>query len=167
MRLNPYGALHENVNATRAAAVTFRPGVTELTASSRMGREFPARHLACDRARFLLGQGGEHAGTTRARARRRKAGKEFAMLEFAAGIMLGGSIGAVIMGALLGQTRKDSSADLADRLEVRPPSPAVHRDARGWRLTPRPAGAATAESAALALLVGTAAMPPSARIRGH
>jgi hypothetical protein len=34
------------------------------------------------------------------------------MIEFAAGIMLGGSLGAVIMGALVGQARESGSRDL-------------------------------------------------------
>ncbi|MGH7894043.1 MAG: hypothetical protein ACREQL_05195 [Candidatus Binatia bacterium] len=48
------------------------------------------------------------------------------MVEFAAGIMLGGSIGAVIMGALVGQAR-DSVARRVDSRSARTEGRITHR----------------------------------------
>lgn len=82
------------------------------------------------------------------------------MLEFAAGLMIGGSIGAVIMGALLAQTRESFAVH---REPSRRHAAAASAEARGFRLTPRPAPAQLEPG--LALLLGTAAAPQ--RIRGH
>jgi hypothetical protein len=70
------------------------------------------------------------------------------MIEFAVGIMVGGSIGAVIMGALLAQTRTTIGVHSGAALQVRAPMQAAHhsatrsahRDAesRPMRLRPRP-----------------------------
>ena len=50
------------------------------------------------------------------------------MIEFAAGIMVGGSVGAVIMGALLAQTRSAAnSVRVATGLQARAPMQAPHR----------------------------------------
>jgi hypothetical protein len=70
------------------------------------------------------------------------------MIEFAVGIMVGGSIGAVIMGALLAQTRTTVGVHSGASLQVRAPMQAAHHSAtrsahrdtesRPMRVRPRP-----------------------------
>jgi hypothetical protein len=51
------------------------------------------------------------------------------MIEFAVGIMVGGSIGAVIMGALLAQTRTTIDRHEGARLQARAPMQALQHSA--------------------------------------
>jgi len=70
------------------------------------------------------------------------------MIEFAVGIMVGGSIGAVIMGALLAQTRTTIDGHEAAAVQARAPMQALQHSApraprrssasRAMRLRPRP-----------------------------
>jgi hypothetical protein len=68
------------------------------------------------------------------------------MIEFAVGIMVGGSIGAVIMGALLAQTRTTIDGHEGAAVQARAPMQALQHSAaprrnsasRPMRMRPRP-----------------------------
>ncbi len=81
-------------------------------------------------------------------ASQQSSAREHVMIEFAVGIMVGGSIGAVIMGALLAQTRTTIGRHEGAALQARAPMQAPQhfapraprRDSasRPMRLRPRP-----------------------------